>query len=357
MADALRLPVGLPFTAGIALSTSNLNLNASTVSYAVTFRSETTDPITRLGVRRGSVTGTPPTYKISLQGVNASGDPDGSIKASGNASNSFLGASLTNVAFNWLTLTSSYTPSRGELLAIVVEYVSGTVDASNFLAASTNSSGANVRLNEFPHYSTGASGVYTRTNNTPIFGYGTATTAYGWPVNTYATTTINNSEAGALFSLPSGWGSTFKVAGVRFFVSTIIVGKTLTANLYRGGGVSDTSVLQSVDMDTDLLAATNGGFLDCIFDEATLSTLLFGSPYRVSLSTADASNQILRHITVTDAADMAALQMGAQFTLSTRSGGDWTDTNTSRLLCELILADISAPPNPRQLVLQPSTAY
>lgn len=339
MADALLLPMGMPFTSGIALGNGTINLNASTVSYAVTFRSLTTAAITRLGIRRSSVVGTPPTYKISLQGVNSSGDPDGVIKASGNAMATFLGASLA-AGWNWLSLTSSYTPSRGELLSIVVEYSSGTVDGSNFLVPVSNAPGANVRLQEFPAYSTGASGVYTRTQNNPIYGYGTSTTAYGWPLNSQSTTTINSSEAGALFTLPSGWGSTFKVAAARFFMSTIVVGKTMTATLYNGGEVGDTTPLQTVDIDTDLLNTT-GGFLDCVFDEATLSTLNFGSAYRIALSTADASNQIIRNITTAVADDMAAWQLGGQFNLSTRAGGNWTDTPTSRLLCELILADIT----------------
>ncbi len=348
MADALRLSLGLPFSsqgagAGTLITTP---MNASTVSIAWAFQAETANAITWGGFRRNASAGTPPTYRLSLQGADASGNPDGTIKASGNCFATFTGGSLVT-GFNRINMGASYTPTRGEKLCWVLEYSSGTIDGSNNITVSTSSLSNAGRSGKFPAISTGASGVYTRVNAAPLFGYGTSTSTevYGWPLGNAATQTINSgatAEAGMRFSLPSGWGSTYKVAGVRFSMGTTIVAKTITAKLYTGGGASDTTVLQDVDLDTDLYITT-AGWQEWWFDETTLSALNFGDTYRVAISTPDASNQIINGMTVTSADDMNAFQLGANFYLTTRSGGNWTDTTTTRLFGELILADITKP--------------
>jgi hypothetical protein len=67
----------------------------------------------------------PPTYKFTLQGVDAAGDPDGSVLAT-TAEFTPSAATIESHAF-----TGAYTASQGQILALVLEYGSGTIGASN----------------------------------------------------------------------------------------------------------------------------------------------------------------------------------------------------------------------------------
>ena len=114
--------------------------------------------------------------------------------------------------------------------------------------------------------------------------------------------------------------------------------------LYSGGDVGDTTVLQDVTWDSDWSSATSSADTWTIyFDESSLSTLTFGNTYRIALSTPDASNQTLQGFSVSAVADLDAFPLGQQFTLSTRAGGNWTDTATTRNFMEIILDDITKP--------------
>jgi len=86
----------------------------------------------------------PPAYKFTLQGVDGSGDPDGSVKAT-TAEFTPGGAGTEAHSF-----TSAYTATQGELLAGVWAYSSGTVDSTH--DATFRSYIKSVRFNLFPYY-------------------------------------------------------------------------------------------------------------------------------------------------------------------------------------------------------------
>ncbi|VTR96995.1 unnamed protein product [Gemmata massiliana] len=339
----MNVGMGMLCPAGIGTA-SSASMNAATASAAWFFQSETTDPIVALAIRRTSGPGVVPTYRISLQGVDASGNPDGTIKASGNASNTFAGGTTTLNQVTWLTLTSSYALGLGEKLCIVLEYSSGTIDGSNnMLVVGTCTSGTGGPT-KYPNAATGASGVYTRSAGTPFYGYRTATKTYGTPINGALTQNINSgatAEAGAKFSVFSGASGTYTIKRARFCFATTVAAKTLTCTLYQGGGAGDTTALASVDLDTDSIVNPSTAMLDFVFDDSPLPALNFGDTYRVAVSTPDASNETMVGFIVTSASDMQGLAWGQNFTLSTRAGGNWTDTGTSRLFCEVILGDIT----------------
>ena len=67
----------------------------------------------------------PPTYKYTLQGVDSSGDPDGSVLAT----TAEFTPTATTEQHNF---TSAYTATMGELVALVVEYGSGTCSVSKY---------------------------------------------------------------------------------------------------------------------------------------------------------------------------------------------------------------------------------
>ena len=79
MADALHTMLGSVFNASqTGPSFGTFTLNQSTDKFVVIFQADEDATITRLGLKIGTITGTV-TWRISLQGVDASGNEDGAV--------------------------------------------------------------------------------------------------------------------------------------------------------------------------------------------------------------------------------------------------------------------------------------
>lgn len=349
MSDAYQIRVGasviLAGGAAPAFATA-FALNASTDAVEWVCHPTEAATLTRIGVRLGAITGTTPTYRVSLQGVGTTGNPDGTIKgATNNALKTFSPSGLGWGAgsWNWLTLDESYTCARGEDLAVVIDYSSGTVDGSNF--ASFTTSIGTCSASAHPYAIHNDAGSRTRQGNViPCFGYGSAGKAFGNPLETITTAAFGSTstpdEYAMMFTLPSGWGSTFKVAGVRI-AAGLNAGKTVTFTLYDSDG---TTALQTVTHDTDYVVSTGIRYIDIYFDEVTLSDLNFGAAYRVSMTASDATTHSIVTLDMDAAADWDAWPGAQVFALSTRTdAGAWTNDATRRPIMELILADWTEP--------------
>jgi hypothetical protein len=259
-----------------------------------------------------------------------------------------------------IALNNSYTPVRGEILAIVIEPCpdatapcSGTAtpDASNKGSFGTSSSimtGSSVGV---PYYLTKTDGgAWTKSSGTgtPIYGLVTASRVVGYPVQAWTQTATYNTgtEYGMVCQFPAAYGSTFKVRGIRYAGRTPAAGSDVIIKLYQGGGAADTTVLQDATYDSDVVAvaAGNNRYHEYYFDEATLSTLNWGSSYRVVVTTTGAAaNLNLNYLEVDDAARFIAYPGGSSCALTTRSGGNWTDTTTRRPLIDVILEETATP--------------
>lgn len=343
MANARMIKIGLPWPARTSPAFTTFALNQTTDQIETIFQAPAAIVISRLGFRFSIRTGTPPTYKISLQGVDTSGNADNTIKGGGSpASTTFTppADSTWQNTWRWLNLDNSYTCARGEYLAWVIAYSSGTIDASNLatFVCAINNSGS---VTNFPYTIQNDAGSRTRLTQIAEFGYGSSSQAYGTPLLSAQSQSITSTtEAGIAWTLTSGWGSTYQVVGVRFH-ATLAAGKTLTATIYTATGVGDTTVLQQVTLDTDFNAATaTAGWFEIYFDETTLSTLSYGTAYRLSL-VVDSGTNNFAGFTSAVAADCEAWNGGQLFASTSRAGGNWTDDATSRPLIELILDDIS----------------
>lgn len=367
MASALQLSCGDLFLYS-ALALTNVSLNASTAIAAVCFQAPDVLTITALGFRYGARTGTPPTYRISLQSISATtGNPDGTVLGGGTpASANFTPPASTawNGTFQWITLDNAYTCARGQLMAMVIDYVSGTIDASN-QGSITHGLGGTGAVILLPYSQTALSGSWTLNPRQPIWGFQTASASYGYPINAIAQSTTNaNStpdELALSFNLPTGWGQTYTVLGLRLNMRSPANGTTWDLILYDTDG---TTALQSVtfDADQDGASAAAERFLEVYFDEATLSTLNYGSTYRISIRPNDNTTAIGMFVLTTNSAqDCAALNGGATFGYSTRTNaGAWTDDATSRPWAALILGSITEPSGgvaPAPLLLTRASTY
>lgn len=345
MADAKRLKVGFPFQhAGGQGAHTNFNLNQSGDKVGFVFSADEAIVITRLGVRVSNVAGTSPTYKLSLQGVSSTGVADGTIK--GGVSPASVSFAPSAAGWVWKTLDNSYTCARGENLAVVFEYASGTVDGSNNSGLTYVCETSATRL-PFAYTIDNGGAAAKTTNAWPVFGYASATVAYGGPLSAHQDlfTGATGTSIGTKFTLPSGWGSTYKVAGLIIGVSDFANGTgQFVFKLWQGGNASDLTVLQDVTVDTAQFASITVSMLTTIlFDEATLSTLSFGSTYRLTMEYSTAGRLYLQAFDVGTASDLDAYAHGQDFLYTARTGGNWTDTTTRRPILGLILSDITPP--------------
>lgn len=349
-ADAFQTTIGspLPLSDGTTLAVNQpfaINANNDSIEWIVQLPEATT--ITAIGFLYGVRTGTPPTYRASLQSVNTSGRASGTVLGGGSpASATFTppADATWNGTYQWVTLTNGYAGARGEVLSIVLDYSSGTVDGSNnssfvtFARYVTNGAA-------FPTVHHVDAGVGTRQVSFPAVAWKSASKTYGWPVVSFNSTALNSGttpdEQAISFNVPSTWWSTYKVVGVEFKARANASGTTLKVALYTG-----TTELQNITVDLDLAnTGTSTNVWRVYFDEESLSTLNAGSTYRVGFAPQEVgASFFIQTMTTAAASDASAWPGGSVFAYSTRTdGGAWTDDATSRPLANLILSDITAP--------------
>ena len=341
MADALSQSLGnwYGYRAAIAGAT-NFGIAASTSAWAAVFESEISVAITHLGFRYGARTGTPPTYAIALEGVDTGGLPDGTDVGGGSPTSATFtppASTAWNGTWQWVALTNSYTPTRGQRLCATIRYSSGTIDASNtssFTRELANTTGTT----SMPYMGTMTASVWTRQSAAHIFGYRTASGRYGQPgTGVYSTSTSTSGNRKAIkFVLPSGHGSTFQVAGANLVIGNLAAASSSIFGLWNGAGTA----LQSVTRDSDQspIVGTTGA-TRFLFTESTLATLSYGTAYYIGLESVSSSAVAVCGIQLDNAADRSAYPNGTNCCLSTWDGSTWTDDTTVVMQCDLILAD------------------
>lgn len=347
--DALQIVTSTMFpdgetNGGGALTTHPLQ--SSTDSLEVLFQCDKAVTITKLGYTYGVRTGTPPTYQIDLEGVNlTTGRADGTIKSSTNAKATFTPPADTTQdgTTQYKTLTASYACTKGEFLAEVIKYSSGTVNASNMGTFAYQMSSSNFSY-AFPYSVTVASGSGTKRDGPPVYAYSDGTTYYGNPLQNFSQDCYSTATEDAVtFTIPSSWCSTIKLKGAIFYGATPNAGKDTVFNLYSGVAAGSTTVLDTATLDGDVLSANGSSRVTRILF-TTETALTCGNGYRISAAPNAASASFcMESGNVGTNAEFSAWPWGINTFFSTRSGGNWTDTNTKRPLVKLIWSDITAP--------------
>lgn len=356
MTAALNLRIGSPvgISQNLATNFNNFSLDATTDKVAFAFQTSEAATITKIGFRYGARTGTPPTYIISIQGLSSTtANPDGTIKGGGTpASATFTPPADTtwNGTWQWVTLSNSYAAVRGEELSIVIEYSSGTVDASNFSSFTTTTDCFDERIGGFP-YALSSTGSYTAIATAQaVWGYQTSSRTFGFPVISITQTQYSSDstpdEYGMAFTLPSGWGDTFKLKGVRFIGRTPATNKTITMSIYSG--VTGAALLEAVTITRDKYATLGSGQRshEWFFDKASLDTLSFGTEYVVSFTCGGTSTAfVLNTVDFQSSGDMDSIPLGTNAHLVTRTdaAANFTRDQTKRPMLELIIDDITEP--------------
>src|SRR3990167_2686468 len=103
-------PFPLTSAAGGSISANNQGLTSSGHKLGQCFYPQLIDTITHLGFRYGLRTGTPPTYRVSLQALGGAAKPTGTVLGGGSpASATFTPPADTtwDTTWQWVALTNS----------------------------------------------------------------------------------------------------------------------------------------------------------------------------------------------------------------------------------------------------------
>lgn len=340
MASLYQLRGGLLLDFNGALSLNNFPIDNSADQLTAIMQMWQSDTLTHIGFRQGTITGTPGVLRCGIQGVDGSGNPDGTFKNSGNAFNDYTPVSGNNNTWQWLALGATYTPSALEHLALVAVPQSGTFDGSNLVNLS-QFVGASI-TGQYPYTIGNNAGSPSREGRHILAGVKSASLAYGSPAQNLTTqafmSTSTPDEYAIAFTVPSGMCSTYKVRGIKNLIIGQAAGQTTKIQLYSG-----TTVLQTFTWDSDVgTSASQRQAMFWLSD--TLATLTAGQTYRIGIQPQTASNVTLSYMDVATASDWDAWPGGQLFWSSSRTNeGSWSDTLTRRFFGEVVFEDVTAP--------------
>jgi len=329
---------------------TNLTLDSSTVFLAFIAQAEEAATITELGFRQGTVTGTSPVYKIGFQTRGADGEPDGTYLGGGSEQSAeFTPVGGNNSTWVWITLDNARSVTRGEVLCIVIEYVSGTVNGSNNVSISRTNSRVIANIWNIPYNATATGGVWTLQDDYPLWGMKTSSRSYGDMVQALAQINYDAAdtpdEHGNAFTMPDDSCDSFQILGAVWTGIWLDPGASnnIILALYN-----DTTLLQEISLEGRMGSVTAESNHTMYFDEATLTDLSPGTEYIISIRPDDT---VVLMAMMQDT--FSALQdlRGCKFAwpgwtarhAERTNAGAWTLTDTEFMRMRLILKDITEP--------------
>lgn len=323
-------------------SANNHVVDASNEGLGWVFQPFNADSITHIGFRYGARTGTPPVYSVALESADGTGLPDGTDIGGGTPTlKTFTppASAAWDGLWQWVALTNSYTPTRGQILAAIIRYSSGTIDGSNN-SSFTRNLGNHGLLNAFPYNVTNSGGTWSKVAQGPTFGWRTASGRYGWIGQAaYSTATANTAGHRALmkFRLPSGEATSYKLVGISGQVKAGGASGSYKLILTDSSG----TILQETTFDADIdanVAAMAARVL--FFDDSPLQDLTYGTDYYVGLQVISGTVSV-GGITLAEAADRESYPNGLNRCLGTATGGAITDNTLVMPVIELIVDEVT----------------
>jgi len=300
---------------GTSLSTKTLD--ASTDKLAYVFQIPKSGNVTKIGFRTSTVT-VADTLKITLQTVDSSGNPTGTLY--GGSALVTQAAPASNTWYE-VTLGTPAAAIQGDVVAAVIEfnsYVAGN------LQITIHADGP-----KFPFINQNDAAAWAHQSGGIIMSLGYDDGSYGMnntlPITAFTSQAYNSGstpdERALKFSIPV----TCRVCGASINIATA-AGANFDVVLYDTDG---TTVLASVSMDGDVKGGTAMNRMVVYFP--TPVTLTAGASYRLSVKPTTANSVTVIEMTVNNAAYLEAIPGGTTCILSTRTdAGAWSDTTTIR---------------------------
>ena len=311
------------------------NLSLSTMKIGCIFRANGKQ-ITKVIINVASVTSSP-VYQVSIQSLSAQKTPSGTDIGGGSPT---LKTFTPIAGVQTITLTNPYTPALGDVLAIVVEYSSGTIDASHF-ASFNYRQGNNIGMTPCPIGYDGISWTATQgqlPGIAPVYSDGT-----------YALCTVGvNSSVTRLdfnnTSTPREYGIHF-VPDVNYTVDRLLV---FTHNDNPSSGKltiynsNNTVMTGSDNVTVTQLDYTGSPTIASVIVPITPITLLRGNDYYMVFSPTSANSISIQKFTFTDANIKLVVFGNANFvSRGTIGSGAWTEDANSVTLMTPILSGLS----------------
>lgn len=308
----------VPFgTASGSLST--LAINSSGDKLGAVFDVRDTADLTGAVISYSSLS-TSATYKVGFQGVDSSGHPDGTYLGGGSpASTTFTPSGSEGGTCQEYTLDNAYTPTRGERVALVVEYDSGTISSGITLYYRHG-----VYRMGYPYAVWNIGSGWNMTSYIPCgFGVVQSSNRWGYPVVNHGVTTATTSghRVAAKINRPTGAGTTYNIVGIEFISSSS------TSTDYKIGLWDSSSTLQEAAIAAPV-AAVGSGVQIHYFDESSLSDLSYGTDYYLGIERTATGN-----VTVYDW-DCHSTTFAGHWnrgTLATYNGTTWTESTDGHI--------------------------
>lgn len=301
------------------------------------FQSQEPDTITHVGFHINQVIGTPGTFQISLRNIAASGVASSNIITS----QTINPTSDMNGTFQWLELVAPLQVVRGQFLALVLNHVSGAIDASNFIQVWCAIQGDSGQWGRgFPYMRIIDHISDRRWGEFPVYGYKSAFRAYGLPLEEINSEAFNTPSQKAMrFWMNPAWGSTFRIKGAEWQGRAADkADRSVDMILYDASNTE----LERVTVDADIPQELDPNSINDTLFTGTMSTLEFGNEYFLAFEPQQAdTNFELDCLQVTTSFDMQAFPGAAPFYLVERSvdTDDWTTVKNQRPMVDLIIED------------------
>lgn len=349
MADAFGLTAfsRLGFASGH--SATNHVVDASNEGLGWAFQARAASPISKLFFRYGTRVGTPPTYRISLQSLNASGLPDGTVLGGGSpASATFRppASAAWDGSGQWITLANTYTPTLNQILCVVIEYdtvAANTIDGLNNGSFCRGIQSLSTLANQLPYGMTNTSGTWSKItgDSNVCFAVEDGIGVYGFPFVSSHTSTLTTSghRHAAAITLPSGLGQTYTVSS--FLVSAARVGSAAGTAIFGIWNSAGTQLASGGTYDADHAGnTTNAGVYRVILTSPV--TLNYGTKYYFGIESTGSPINVFG-INLVNAADRAAYPLGTNRAWASWDGSVWTETTTRLPYVDLVFDDITVP--------------
>lgn len=348
MSDFFHMPLGLnpvwpsPIkNVTTAVQSGSFIVNAASAKAEVIFQIQEQATIRRLGFLYNTSQNQPPKQRISLQGVTASLTSDG-VTFTAAAYTPPAAGSIEHLDWksNWRWVAvpeASF--SRGQLVALVIEYDSGFVDAINTSQYSMTYVGSSTSRGGFPFVI--EKGI--RRGDRPIYGYQSVTRTYGTPCQSLQKEVFGSpKQRGLRFVLNSDYGQVFRVAGVIWqgSLSEPSNNESYFLSLYSG-----TNLLTRSRVDADFKKASafkQDRVSRRLFTGDELPELEFGMEYIVAIDPQDTGS----------AFELTTMKLGQRENMSALIGGDelyfakrdsqqqgWAFVKDERPLMDLIISE------------------
>lgn len=328
------------FGLGASATQTSTTVNALNEGVAVGLTASESFTASTLCYRVNSVTGSPGTLRLSIQGRSGlNGPPDGTVKGGGSPASTTVASHSAGI--NRVTLDNSYSVSVGEQISIVAEATAGTWDGSNSLSLfyGCGSSSDNSMGRTFNN-----GGSWSATGYTPMLSLGNGTRDYLGNclsnivngTNYFIDANGSQREVALKFTVPND-NLTYTLVAFHFR-GDHANGANATWTLYEGGAVSDTTSSYSDGTVDEEFGPETDDFWFKPLD--TPQVLTNGTTYRASLL--NDSNNItgIYNFEPADASALAAEQGNWALEGSHRQTGNWTD-NTTQLPDFLMIMSVA----------------